>query len=505
MHSISLLPFFVTYASALPRAFAPRAPTPFNNSTLLVGANPKDICGTDYTDPKKVWGTVNDENSPAKFLDDWIREHGSDNWLQEVDTETTSGSHPGSILNCDSPKSTTCPIPTLADCELFTPPELFHVRNAVALCHEVLHLLDAELQEQAFLTSLDINTIKDNFQLSEDAPSDIVLLINFLAGGFTAAAGLAAASAPLTGGATLIAGLFSLFGLGLSSGETEGDAVDVEANLEKRLQFVVATMLATLDKLSNTVFSGNNGNGGVDPESLFEKINGDGGESTGIGKFFSGGKFLYASQMVDGKKQDPNGVIQPIVKDTIQFFRQSLAIEALRSTGHYIFVDTTRSQDDCNTITGSRYINDECFTIEHKSTGPGPDGIYGPITEPGDADQLISLTNDFYQLSMETLYDTANRCYGVDPTYEGKTGLSELNFDGDLSALQSVPACFYNIPVIKGHQSPCHTVLAARLSCGPDGGSMPHYNQTLFDAIGFTYEECHAIYEGTVDVPSGTG
>lgn len=328
MHIVYLLPAFATYATALPHAFSPqsRAEDPpangFNNTGLLItNANPSDICGADYTDPKGVWGTVNDKDSPAKFLDDWIREHGSDNWLNEVDTQTTRGNHPGSVLNCDSPDaSTTCPIPTLADCEFFNPPELFHVRNAVVLCHEVIHLLDEELQEQAFLTSLDINTIKDNFELKEEEPSDIVTLLNFLAGGFTAAAGIAAASAPLTGGATLIAGLFTLFGLGISSGETAGDAVDVEAKLEKRLQFVVATMLATLDKLSNTIFSGNNGNSGVDPESLFTNMNGEGGESTAIGKFFSGGKFLYANQIVDGKKLDPNSVVQPIVKDTIKFF-----------------------------------------------------------------------------------------------------------------------------------------------------------------------------------------
>ena len=322
MHTFRFLPFIATYANALPHAhsFTNHARAGPGNSTTFL-ASPGDICGTDYNDPKAVWGTVNDEDSPAKFLDNWILDNGSDNWLHEVDTETTSGSHPGSALNCDSPDAeATCPIPTLADCTKFTPPELFHVRNAVALCHEVIHLLDEELQEQAFLTSLDINTIKNDFALKEEEPSDITTLLNFLSGGFTAAAGLAAASNPLTGGATLIAGLFTLFSLGLSSGETGEDAVDVEANLEKRLRFVVSTMLSTLDQLSNTVFSGNNGNGGVDPESLFGNINGDGGEQTAIGKFFSGGRFLFANQIVDGKKQDPNGIVKPIVADTVQFF-----------------------------------------------------------------------------------------------------------------------------------------------------------------------------------------
>jgi hypothetical protein len=56
------------------------------------------------------------------------------------------------------------------------------------------------------------------------------------------------------------------------------------------------------------------------------------------------------------------------IEGGLAFLKQNVVATVLKLSGYYVFVDTNRHEDDCNGITGARWINNVCLDSSFQST-----------------------------------------------------------------------------------------------------------------------------------------
>lgn len=233
-------------------------------------ADPSWVCGQTYDDPNYVWNF----GGAGDFLQQWLDENSADNWANEIDQTTTAdGSQGESNLNCAAIGASNCAFPTI-QCVEFTPPALFHVRQAMATAHAMLKALHEKLQDTAITESLYIDHIVSDFGPAA-APSTAIL--GAMNGAFTIAAGIGSGSAPAAGLFSIIAGLF-----GLIASDGTADTIDPTMAIKDQLSASFTAADKHLATLAQTVFGGVSESSGLPGDNEVDRIV----------KFFSGGKYL---------------------------------------------------------------------------------------------------------------------------------------------------------------------------------------------------------------------
>jgi len=283
------------------------------SATSIVSALPQlqprqsaaDFCALKYDDRNAAW-TFGGDNSASKFLDKWLTDHTDVNWVNAMDQDTTlHGSVGISNLDCITLDADNCPHPTTNICQRFTPPSLFHVRDAIATIFDMTQLFLDGFRDNVALASLSVTQIKNDFTPAPAGGS----IFGLLNGAGTIAAGLAAASPPLTGAATVLAGIFGILASIPSSGGIDNDPT---ADMETFVKNTFVNVRSATSKFIKTVVAGSTD--GLDPKSLpGANVPGPNGETQPIAAFFSGGKYLFNREAKNGVTPSLNGTVGPIL------------------------------------------------------------------------------------------------------------------------------------------------------------------------------------------------
>ena len=131
------------------------------------------------------------------------------------------------------------------------------------------------------------------------------------------------------------------------------------------------------------------------PDSSFQPIT----------QIFSTGAFM--------KPVDQN-TLSSGISAGFQLIKQQLVASILAAQYYFVFVDTDRTESDCNGITGSRFINNQCFSIEkrtqtHVQCTPDSQPIYASIVLKFDD------PNAGYNIDLPTFYQNIQDCNNGQP------------------------------------------------------------------------------------------
>ena len=260
-------------------SFAQSSPPP-----IAEGLNQTDIdgiCGEtlnpDGSNSAQVW-----VNSGASFfLENFIKQNGENNWVNNLDQKTTTGGQQGiSNLDCTD-LGGNCAFPTV-QCRFFTPPAVFFIRQAIATAHATLQAMQNNLFSSTFVQSLGVDKIASDFGLAPLKGDAGVL--GAISGGFGVASGAAFNSPPLSGILRIISGIL---GIAASLQTTPGTPPSAAPALNDQLAQIFNEENDILGKTATTAFGGS-GSVALPLDGAF----GSNGEGTTPGRFFSGGKFL---------------------------------------------------------------------------------------------------------------------------------------------------------------------------------------------------------------------
>ncbi|KAK6338600.1 hypothetical protein TWF696_009412 [Orbilia brochopaga] len=155
------------------------------------------------------------------------------------------------------------------------------------------------------------------------------------------------------------------------------------------------------------------------------------GETTDIGRFFSGGRFLIPATV------NLDMEVRNTVERGITRIRQALVIRALKNQGYFVSIDPAIATPESCTPTGSRFMNGKCYKIIRNTGGL-------QIVEDIPRDTALKLDNAYYRISLEEFYNNAEACQNANPGSEGQAQFLGLPTDG------SLPQCFFNMRVIVG-------------------------------------------------------
>jgi len=234
------------------------------------------ICGVTYDDPAKAWR----DSGAGRFLDNWIHTHGEKDWAYNMDMETTDGGTQGSgVLNCISFDTGNCNAPTHL-CKEFTPPELWHVRKAMANAYQMTKTVFNNFEISVLKEHLKAATIINDF----GPGSGSVNMLGLLNGVYTIAAGAMAFAVPIAAPITIVAGIF-----GAAASAPSAGTIDLAAEIDSQLSSALEGVEQQTRSMLNLVFAGAGDTSklpGADKAGIDN-------EQENIAKFFSGGKFLF--------------------------------------------------------------------------------------------------------------------------------------------------------------------------------------------------------------------
>ncbi|KAJ6259186.1 hypothetical protein Dda_6084 [Drechslerella dactyloides] len=278
-----------------------------------------------------------------------------------------------------------------------------------------------ELQDQTLITSLGLGMIENDFT----TPQSDVNIAGVIAGAFGIGAAAAAGSPVVGGPLGAISGIFSI----ISS--VDGDQNNVALSISARLTAAFIASQQQLVNIAEAAF------GGTTDTSILRSVSplsqGTNMERTDIGKFFAGGRWLFPGSRDVGQE-----VKQVTERATVRM-RQALMIQALKTQGMSVIIDSARNKFEECTPTGSRFINSKCYSIGQRLSGRGPTAvIYIPRA------QALKLDNSFYQLNVEEFYMNAEACAKANPSGDRQPPSQGFPLDG------SLPPCFFNMDVIDG-------------------------------------------------------
>jgi len=129
---------------------------------------------------------------------------------------------------------------------------------------------------------------------------------------------------------------------------------------------------------------------------------------------------------------DVNNISRALLQG-LDRMRQSLVAGILRAQNFYVFINTEQSKENCDTITGSRWVDDMCMIISKRVK---PTDLNGrKDTEPVNSDILLKLDGS-YGVDVEGMYRNAYACGGK-------------MMDSTLSYGSELPQCFWSLPIVK--------------------------------------------------------
>ncbi|KAF3932148.1 hypothetical protein ABW20_dc0107940 [Dactylellina cionopaga] len=401
-------------------------PVPQDVRVIGLTGTPEQICALSSENPS-TW----DNSGASVFLDNFIRTNGHMNWANGIDRTTTAGGAAAdSNLDCADLLTGNCAAPTV-QCALYTPPQLRFIRDAMSTCFRMLRAYHEELQDGI------INEILNTGALVRDfgEPEQGFNIFGVLNGAFGIAAGVAAANPIVSGSLSALGGVFGILASGPDS--TENAQIAINA----RLSAAFTESQNQVSRLTEAIF------GGIDEPSLLARSVGSNGETTPVGRFFSGGRFLIPARV------NLDMEVRNIVRAGISRIRQALVIRGLKSQGYFVFIDTDITTfEDCRP-TGSRFMNGKCYKIVRNRTGITAFGV-----EDIPADKVLKFGDPSYNIVIEDFYNNAEACQNANPNGDGQTQSQGLPLDG------SLPQCFFNMQVVTGKE--CISICGDAGICG---------------------------------------
>lgn len=414
-----------------------------------------------------------------------------------MDQQTTSSGSQPSALHCQALGGETCPIPTV-QCQFSRPPEckhghypvvsldgelpscshimeklrllgivtdnliVFFLRIAATNAHDFFTAAHETLQNVVITDALKVDQLVADFapQDSSDSNDNSILsdILKLVAPGFSMSdkvekqrKGLVniADSLGFIGGAiSLAAGATAL------ADQTAPPPVSISTlttNVENQLANIFTSTNNNIAALNSNIFGGDNN---IDLNQIISFVSSGTGDAPDsslqpITQIFSTGAFM--------KPVDQNTLSAGITAG-FQLIKQQLVASLLAAQNFFVFVDTDRTENDCNGITGSRFINGQCFTIEKRTQTHVQ---CTPDSQPIDASIVLKFDdpNAGYNIDLPTFYQNVQDCNNGQPA-------QGLDIDGDF------PRCAFGIPFIKAAGSVCNAVgtpkLPASLQVGSD-------------------------------------
>ncbi|KAK5720158.1 hypothetical protein LTR15_007431 [Elasticomyces elasticus] len=321
------------------------------------------------------------------FLDAWLVANGTSNWLQAMSVATTQGFQPTPI-DCGDLESDSCT--PVTNCQDFTPEEFFIIRLAASNAQAYFRNAHEILQDIVISDSLQIDQVVADFGPdATKAPEDD----SFLADVFKLFSpqlsmgdkvvkqfdglGKIADSLGFIGAALNLAA--AGIALGDAGSSTAPTVADVTTIAENALNTVFTGAQANIASLCSKLMGGSP-SPDVDLDAIITTLTAAGDDilndpvssakaTQQISKIFNTGFFMLP--LTDILTSDFNSSLTTGLNAGFQLIRQQTVMAVLAAQSYFVFVDTNRSEDDCNGITGSRFINDQCFTLEQRT----PNGI----------------------------------------------------------------------------------------------------------------------------------
>ncbi|KAK6329995.1 hypothetical protein TWF718_003422 [Orbilia javanica] len=403
-------------------------PLPLPQRVVGVSGSPELVCSLSAAD-RTTW----DNSGASFFLENFIREQGVRNWANNLDQRTTAGGTiADSNLDCTDLRTGNCRSPNVL-CTQFTPPQVSFIRNAMFTCHSLLRAYQEELQDAIINEILMAGGLVSDFGPPSEPGFNI---FGILAGAFTIGAAVGAAN-PLVGGPlTAVAGIFGV--LGSFSDPTDSDSL--RNDIDARLAQAFTASRDQVSLLARTIF------GDVDDTSLLARISppATNGETTDVGRFFSGGRFLIPAVV------NLDMEVRTVAERGIGLVRQALVIRALKSQGYFVWIDTGATVFEECTPTGSRFINGKCYKIARFADS------FQSRLEDIPAETVLKFGDPAYNIIPEDFYNNAEACQNANPNSDGQAQFEGLPLDGTL------PQCFFNMRVRTGRRC----ILCQISSCG---------------------------------------
>jgi hypothetical protein len=400
------------------------------------------VCPMSSTDPATFGNS-----GATSFLDDFLVNNGPNDWLFNMDQKTTAGGNQPSSLHCQPLGGETCPAPTV-QCQFFTPPEQFFLRIAATNAHDFFTAAHETLQNVVITDALSIDQIVADFapQKPDDNNDILADIFKLVAPGFSMSDKVVKQGkglGPSADGLGFIGGLISLtagaIALADATAPPDVSVATLTTNVENLLGTIFTNTQANIESMNSKIFGGSP-SPDVDLDQIISFVSaatGDTPESSlqQITKIFASGSFMAP---VD------QSALSAGITAGFQLIKQQLVASLLAAQQYFVFVDTNRSEDDCNGITGSRFINNQCFTIEKRTQNSI---TCAADQTPIDASIVLKFDdpNAGYNIDLPTFYQNVQQCNNG----QAATG---LDIDNDL------PRCAFNIGFVTASKSVCNAV-----------------------------------------------
>ncbi|KAK4897627.1 hypothetical protein LTR27_004773 [Elasticomyces elasticus] len=383
------------------------------------------VCDRPFDQPITYLGS-----GATAFLDAWLVANGTSDWLQAMSVATTQGFQPTPI-DCGDLESDSCT--PVTNCQDFTPEEFFIIRLAASNAQAYFRNAHEILQDIVISDSLQIDQIVTDFGPdATKAPEDDSFLADIfklfspqLSMGdkvvkqFNGLGKIADSLGFIGAALNLAAAGIALGDAGSSTAPTVADVTTI-ANNDVDLDQVITTLTAAGDDILN------------DPVSSAKA-------TQQISKIFNTGFFMLP--LTDILTSDFNSSLTTGLNAGFQLIRQQTVMAVLAAQSYFVFVDTNRSEDDCNGITGSRFINNQCFTLEQRT----PNAVTCD-TDSSVIDSTIVLKLDSsskpYGFDLPSFYQNVQACNN------GQQGTA-ADFSDDN------PPCAFGIPFVTAANSVC--------------------------------------------------
>ncbi|KAF2668197.1 hypothetical protein BT63DRAFT_471374 [Microthyrium microscopicum] len=409
----------------------------FPVATLAADPDPRLICPPTLseTDPAS-W----QKSGAQDFLDNFLKGLGdTDNWIQQLDSQTSFGGGFSSTLDCREIVTSGCDNPTV-DCTNFTPPPVFWIRLAAFKIHDFYAQAHSALVDSTLLNILAISSIVNDFMIAPPDTTGKGDLISNILKQVSPIFSIADKLLKLTGGQFgdqfgLVGAAVSLAGAVVTAndptmGMPANTVNDLTSILNAQLSNVfntTATNLATslfqimggivkdgasvdiLPVLDMAIAMGNAGpvNASLSP----------------ISNIFRTGTFLR--DPFDGASLNSG------LTDGFNQVNQQLVGAVLSAQGIVVYQNTALTDANvCGSIAGSKFLDNTCFTFEVVNI-PGQKNPSSPLS----MDIVNKLAS--HSVDQETVFRNAQACNNNLAPIE--PGIAVLGFNGDL------PPCAFGL------------------------------------------------------------
>lgn len=323
---------------------------------------------------------------------------------------------------------------------------VFFLRVAATNAHDFFTAAHETLQNVVITEALRVDQLVADFAPEESTNNNdfLTALLKLVAPGFSMSDKVVKQGEGLGGKADLLGFIGGAIGLAagaIALSDQQAPApvsiATLTTNVENQLADIFTATNDNLSKLNAKLFGASND---LDLNQLISFVTSATGNSPDsnlqpIAQIFSTGAFMEPLDQ---------SVLGAGLTAGFQLIKQQLVASLLAAQNFFVFVDTNRSLNDCNKITGSRFIDGQCFTIEKRFQNNIQCTADSKVI---DAAIVLKFDNPSagYNIDLPTFYKNVQECNNGQPA-------SGLDVGSDL------PRCAFGIPFVKAAGSICNAV-----------------------------------------------